>query len=63
MRVLDFQFPSVTGRVSDSKVDLLAFPELLFWLEERYDRGKTIEDFELYDQRDLKVGAVTPRAP
>jgi hypothetical protein len=50
-------FPSVTGRTSDSKVDLLAFPELLFWLEERYDRGKTIEDFELYDKRELKVGA------
>ena len=51
-------FPSVTGRVSDSKVDLLAFPELLFWLEERYDRGKTIEDFEFYEKRDLKVGAL-----
>jgi hypothetical protein len=51
-------FPSVTGRASDSKVDLLAFPELLFWLEERYDRGKTIEDFEFYELRDLKVGSL-----
>jgi hypothetical protein len=51
-------FPSVTGRASDSKVDLLAFPELLFWLEERYERGKTIEDFELYGKRELKIGAL-----
>lgn len=51
-------FPFVTGRTSDSKVDLLAFPELLYWLEERYERGKTIEDFEIYEPRELRVGAL-----
>jgi hypothetical protein len=49
-------FPSVTGNTADSKVDLLAFPELLFWLEERYDKVKQIEDFEIWEKREPKIG-------
>lgn len=50
-------FPAVTGQVSDSKHDLLSFPELLLWVDERYEKITVIEDFELYERRDQKLGA------
>ncbi|HEV8247306.1 MAG TPA: glycosyltransferase family 39 protein, partial [Polyangiaceae bacterium] len=44
-------FPSVTGRDSDSKHDLLSFPELLVWVDEHYEQVKSIEDFDIYEKR------------
>ena len=49
-------FPAVTGQVSDSKDDLRSFPELQNWVDERYEKVTSIEDFELYERRE-KIGA------
>jgi hypothetical protein len=49
-------FPAVTGQVSDSKNDLLSFPELLLWVDEQYEKVQEIEDFELYERRPQKLG-------
>jgi hypothetical protein len=53
-------FPAVTGQLSDSKNDLLGFPELMLWLDERYERVTTIEDFELYERRTDKLASPSP---
>lgn len=53
-------FPTVTGQVADSKNDLLGFPELMLWVEERYEKVTTIEDFELYERRNEKLARPSP---
>ena len=41
----------------DSKADLLGFPELMLWIDERYEKVTTIEDFELYERRTEKLSS------